>query len=149
MFHQQHGGAALAINAHDDFENFLRQFRRKSEAGFVEQHHFRLAHDGAADGEHLLLTAGEQPGVLLGALFQNRKITIHFFHVALHAVAILARVGPHDEIVMHGQQRKNFAAFGHVADTAPHDVGRVFALDRLAFEGDRALLRIDDARNGF
>src|SRR5436309_10474872 len=50
--------AALAVDAHDDLEDFLRQARAQAQAGFIQQHQLRRRHQRARDREHLLLAAG-------------------------------------------------------------------------------------------
>ena len=42
------------------FEHVLDHERREAFGGLVEQQQFGIAHQGAADGEHLLLAAGEE-----------------------------------------------------------------------------------------
>jgi hypothetical protein len=68
LLHQQDGGAALAVDAHHDLEDFLGQLGRQAQAGLVEQDQVGIGHQRARDRQHLLLAAREQAGVLRGAL---------------------------------------------------------------------------------
>jgi hypothetical protein len=92
---------------------------------------------------------GKQAGVLRGALLQDREIAVDRLHVARHAIAVLAGVGAHQQVVVHAQQGKHLAAFGHVAQALLHDEGRVAGGDVLALELDRTLAGVDDAGDGF
>jgi hypothetical protein len=42
----------------------LRELGAQAQAGFVEQDQLRRGHQRARDGQHLLLAARQQPGVL-------------------------------------------------------------------------------------
>ena len=97
----------------------------------------------------MLLATGEQARILRTALAQNRKVAIDGFDVLGDAVAILACVSAHQQVVVHAQQREHFAPLGHMAQALLHDVGRVLCRDVIALELNRSLARIDDARDGF
>src|SRR5476651_2348154 len=86
---------------------------------------------------------------LVGAFLQNGEVAEHRLEIFCYGVGIAARVGAHAQILAHAQEREDFAAFGHVADAQPHDLVGVHALDLAALEGDRALLRVHDAADGF
>ena len=49
-------------------EDLLHDHRREPHGRLVEQHHLRPGHERPADGEHLLLAAGERPGELRAPL---------------------------------------------------------------------------------
>ena len=51
-------------------EQPLDHHRGQAEAHLVDQQGARAAHDGPADGQHLLLAAGQQPGLAVQALAQ-------------------------------------------------------------------------------
>src|SRR5436190_11270913 len=144
LLDQQQRRAAVAVDAHDDLEDLARQPRREAEARLVEQDHLRRRHQGARDAEHLLLPAREQPGFLVRALAQDREVAVDHLHVARRRVAIAARVGAHQQVVAHRQQREHLAPFRHVAEAAADDVGGVHRRDVGAGELDAALPRVDD-----
>src|SRR5690606_19980631 len=147
LLDQQHRGSALAIDAHDDLEDLLRELRRQSQARFVEQDQSRRRHDRTRDRQHLLLSARQQACVLRSTLAQDREIAVDGLEVARDAIAILARIGAHHQVVVDRQQRKDLAPLGYVAQPALDDVCGVARGDALAVELDRPLERVDDARN--
>ena len=55
------------------FEDFLDHARREAKRRLIEQQQLRVRHQGAADGEHLLLAAGERAGDLTEPLLQARE----------------------------------------------------------------------------
>ena len=148
LLDQQNGGAALAVDAHHDLEDLLGQLGGQAQAGLVQQDQLGRGHQRAADGQHLLLAARQQAGVLRPALPQDREVRVHLLHVARHAVAVAAGVGAHQQVVVHRQQREHFAPLGHVREPLLHDEGRVAGGDVLALEVHAALARVDDARDG-
>src|SRR5215470_12026150 len=58
LLHEEDGHALLAVDAADDLEDVLDELGREAEGGLVEEHHLGPGHEGAADGEHLLLASG-------------------------------------------------------------------------------------------
>ena len=64
LFDEQDGDAVLAVDLDDLFENRFHEQRRDAERRLVEHEEFRLAHQRAADGEHLLFAAGQRAGDL-------------------------------------------------------------------------------------
>src|SRR3989344_5358480 len=149
LLHQQDGGAALTVDAHHDLEDLLGQLRRQTQAGFIKQDQVGVGHERAADRQHLLLAAREQTGVLRSALLEDGKVGIDRLHVARHAVTIAARVGAHEQVVAHREQREHLAPLGHVHQALLHDVRWIPGGDVLAFELHRTLARVDDAADGF
>src|SRR5690606_34751015 len=107
----------------------------------------RRRHDRTRDRQHLLLSARQQACVLRSTLAQDREIAVDGLEVARDAIAILARIGAHHQVVVDRQQRKDLAPLGYVAQPALHDVCGVARGDVLAVELDRSLERVDDARN--
>jgi hypothetical protein len=57
-------GEALGVRRADGVQHFLHDRRREAERGLVEHDERGIAHQAAADGEHLLLAAGERSGDL-------------------------------------------------------------------------------------
>ena len=97
-------------------QHVLHDGGRKAERRLVEHHEVGLAHQAAADGEHLLLAAGQRAGRLALALRKLRK-------QREHAIEILRLVGArprqhraHLQVLQHGQRRKHLAALRHLAD---------------------------------
>ena len=149
LLDQQNSGAALAVDAHHDLENFLSQLGAQAQTWLVEQDQVWVRHQGPRDGQHLLLSARQQASILRCSFFQNGEVAIHRLHVTRHAVAVRAGVGTHEQVVVYREQRKNFAPLGHMAQALLHDKGRIFGGDGFTFELDRTFAWIDDPRNGF
>src|SRR5207249_1080614 len=116
--------AALGIDAPHDVEYLLDQHRREAERRLVEQHESRLCHEGAADGEHLLLASGEVSGVAGAAFTESWKVRIHGFEVG-PTIPISAGVGAREQILLDRQVLEHSAALEHVKDAPPDDVRRI------------------------
>jgi hypothetical protein len=144
LLHQQDGRAVLPVDAHDDLEDLLRQLGAQAQAGLVEQDHLRRGHQGACDGQHLLLAAGQQAGVLPLAFAQDREVAQRALDVPRHGVAVTARVGAHQQVVAHRQQREDLAALGDVAQAQADDRSRISRGDVLAAEMHAAAVGVDD-----
>ena len=72
LLDDQHGQSFRA-NALHQFENLLHHQRREPGRRLVHQQQFRLGHQRAADGAHLLLSAGKRAGRLFAAVLQPRE----------------------------------------------------------------------------
>src|SRR3954471_21461823 len=77
LLDDQHGQAVLPVQSADRIENLARDQRRQTERGFIEQEQARTAHQGATDGQHLLLAAGQGSATLGVAFLQPRKQREH------------------------------------------------------------------------
>src|SRR5690606_20059624 len=78
----QHTGHAFAIEIAHRRQHLLHDRRREAERRLVEHDQFRLAHQAAADGDHLLLAARQGAGGLSAALGQTRKHGVDAIEVA-------------------------------------------------------------------
>src|SRR5215510_7531682 len=103
-----HDGAALH---HDEM---VAEFARKVEILLDQQEQPRPHDQGAADGELLLLAAGEVAAAPAEHVVQDGKQREHV--VGDGAVHAPERREPGLEILLHGEQRKNLAALRHVGD---------------------------------
>ena len=122
LLDQEQRRAALAVDADDDLEDLARQARRQAEARLVEQDQSAAPPSARARCEHLLLPAREQPGrpgarARAGSGSSRRPFPCR----APTASRSRARVGAHQQVVAHRQQREHLAPFGHVAEAAPDD----------------------------
>ena len=61
------------MQGHDRLEHLVDDRRRQAHRGLVEHQHARLGHQGAADGQHLLLAAAHQAGHLAAPFLQARE----------------------------------------------------------------------------
>src|SRR5215467_2350501 len=76
LLHEEDGHALLAVDAADDVEDVLDELGGEAQRRLVEEHHGGPGHEGTADGEHLLLAAGERARALLGATSENGEVVI-------------------------------------------------------------------------
>src|SRR5881628_795791 len=72
---------ALLVDLPDRAKDRGHELRREAEGRLVQQKDRRTGHERAADGEHLQLAAGQGPGLLAGALLQDREESEHFLVV--------------------------------------------------------------------
>src|SRR6478736_4264822 len=140
LLHQQDGDAAAAVDLHDALEDGLHQQRRDAKRGLVQHQEFRLSHQCAADGQHLLLAAGKRARLLLLALRQPRKDAEHIVALAGDGRRVALQVGAHHQVLAHREVGEDHAAFRHMAQTACDDAVRRLAVDALAFIGDAPFL---------
>src|SRR3954469_19270623 len=103
----------LAQAADDDGGEALRRLVEHQDVGLEEQ--------GARDGEHLLLAAGERAGELAGALLQPGKELVRLREPFIERPEALPMTldGPRQlEVVLHGQRGEHVPAFGYQRETA-------------------------------
>ena len=127
--------------AADEFDNFGRQ----AFGGLVDDEQVRVAHQGAAQGEHLLLAAREHPGLDLGTLAQTGKEGVHV--LKRPARIFLSGLLTEQQVLLHRQAREDVAVFRHVTDAALRNLKRLAALDGPALPQHLALA-IDQAHDG-
>ena len=70
LFHEKDRNPLVPVDLDDLLKDLLHQQRSDTERRFIQHEEFRFAHEGPADGEHLLLAARERPGNLLLAFLQ-------------------------------------------------------------------------------
>ena len=110
---------------------------RQAFGRLVDDDEIGIAHQGAAQGQHLLLAARQHAGFGVLALLQARE---HGVHVVKAPAAALARtLLPQQQVLLHRQGRKDVAAFRHVAQPQVGDLERLAAEQRVLLEAHRAL----------
>src|SRR5215510_2432522 len=72
-----------------------------------EKHHLGPGHEGAADGEHLLLASGQRARALLGPAPEDGEVVIDHLEVAADPLHVLPRVRAHLEVLAHGEEGKD------------------------------------------
>ena len=103
---------------------------------FVEHQQFRPRHQGAADGQLLLLAAGKIAAAPAHHFGEHREQAENL--VVDHPLVARQRGIAGHQVLAHGQQREDFAPLRHVANAAARaHVGRQPA-DLLVHPGDRA-----------
>ena len=95
---------------------------RQAEAWFVQQQQFRLAHQGAAERQHLPLAAGQGAGGLPAAFGQAGKDAEHLGHRRRQIARALAPTGEGAElkVVLDAHVGEQGAGFGDQDDAALH-----------------------------
>ena len=144
---QQHGDALLVHGA-DDIKNLPHHDGRKAKARLVQHEQLRLAHQGAAHGQHLLLAAGKGAGALPAALLQTGEQTVHPFKVFLGFGLILAQVCADLQIFQHSQVGKHPAALRRHGNAAGNDLVDGLAQQFLPVPQNGAALCLYKAGNG-
>src|SRR6185369_6087074 len=136
---------ALGVEALDHAEHFLDDGGRQAQRGLVEHDELGLAHQAAADREHLLLAAGHGAGVLAAPLGQAREQRIDALARRGLAGAPAREIRADFEVLVDGQGREDLTPFGDLADAEiAHLVARP-AGDVGALERDAARARPLDA----
>src|SRR5207302_2066613 len=107
----------------------------------------RIAHQRAADREHLLLAPRERSGHLLQPLLQTRKQVDDPLEVPGHGGP---RAGParDDEILAHGERGEYAPALRNESDPLARDRLRHEARDGVAEQADLAAARRQKADDG-
>src|SRR4051794_31346517 len=139
LLHEQHAGAEVLRHAAQDREQPLDDHRREPEAHLVDQEHARRAHQRAANREHLLLAAGQHPGLAVEALVQLRQQLDQL--VAAKAALRLGEL----EVLADRHAIEQRPALGDERDAAARELVGGDALDALLVEPHRAADRGEQA----
>ena len=145
LLDDQHRGSGVLVDLRESSEQVLNDHRRQAERRLVEQQQPRTRHQGAGDGEHLLLTTGQAARPLRPSLAQHRIHPEPALDVGVDLL-VLADVRPDEQVVLDGQFGQRAPALRDVGDSQAHDVGRLLADQLLALERDAAL-RLDHPRD--
>src|SRR5258708_24027286 len=137
-------GQAFRFQLRDRAVDLRADERCEALGGLVEDQQARIGHQRAADGEHLLLAAGELVAVVAMAGLELREERIY----ALERPRA-APPGGGDEVFADGEVGEDLAAFGHQADARLRDAVGGQAADPLAIKGDHTRLRRGDAHDRF
>jgi len=137
LLDDQHGEAVLAIECADGVKDLPCDERREAERGLVQHQETGAAHQRAADGQHLLLAAGQRAAALRDTFLEAGKQREDTFEtgIALGVGALGGGVRAHAQVFSHGHARENAPSFGRLRDTQPGDVmgrlkGDVAAVER-------------------
>ena len=97
---------ALLADAADQVEEPEHHDGGQAHRGLVEEDQPGPRHEGPADGQHLLLAAGEAAGPLAAPLGQDREEREHAVHALGEVPARRGQEGAHLEVVGHRQGRE-------------------------------------------
>ena len=121
----------------DCFVELVDHQRRQSQGWLIQHEQPWTGHQSTADGQHLLLPAGQGAGQLLAPFCQDGKKPIGSLE-CLEAFPACPG-GTHLEVFLHRHVGKNVATLGHQRQTQTHP-----AVWRLAMDG--TLLKRDVTR---
>jgi hypothetical protein len=112
------------VDLDDDLEDLLDELRRQAHRRLVEEQQLRLGHQRAADGEHLLLAAGQRAAFWVlrsaaaGTARRRGRVSLGRSSLAR------ALVGAHLEVLEHAHAGEDAAALGRLADAHLDDLVR-------------------------
>ncbi len=132
LLDQHDGHVAEAAQIGDGAADVLDDRGLDALGRLVEQQQLRPHHQRAADGELLLLAAGEVAAAPAQHALQHREQREHV--VGNVALVALQRRKAGLEVFLDGEQRKDLAALRHEGDAAPRALVGLQAGDVLAFE---------------
>ena len=133
----------------DRLKDKLHQDRGKSERGFIHEEQQGFCHETAANGQHLLLTPGKRPCVLIQAFFQSWEFLKDALQVLMDARPIRTQVGTHLQILSNGHSRQHASALWNLNDSHLHNGVWLPPIDLLALKKDTPLARFQCAGDGF
>src|SRR5205823_5647328 len=123
-------GAARAGDAAERSQQFLDDDRGQPLGRLVQQQHFWIERQRAADRQHLLLAARELVAEMVAALFQPRKHLVDCFH------GPRPRLGDRGHVLFHRQRAEDIALLRHPADAGPRPLVRPHLGDILTTKAD-------------
>src|SRR5262249_14994906 len=127
----------------EPLEDLPDEHRRQPERGLVQQDELRARHHRAAERKHLLLAAGERPGLLCLALLEPREVLEDALRVFLDAAP--AGVCAQAQVLPDRQLAERSAPLRHVRDADTR--GRVGAPRQLAALEDHVAVATHGARH--
>ena len=125
--------SALGNDRRDARVDVADHDRSEAEADLVAQQQRRIRHQRAADGDHLLLAAGQRRARLVAAFLQHRKQLVDALRIPRTLAAELAA---DQEIFLDGERGKQPPSLRHQRDAARHHLVRRSAADRHAMKHD-------------
>src|SRR5207247_1831326 len=120
----------------DDPERRREERGGQPERRLVEQDEPRPRHQGARDGEHLLLAARERACRLSTALGEEREVGDDALEVLVHGATVAPNVRAHLEVLPDGEVGEDATSLGTVGDAGREDVRGLGAVDRAPVEHD-------------
>src|SRR5262245_18697376 len=139
---------ALLVDGPDDIEDLLHEARGQPHRRFVHAQERGPGHEGATDGEHLLLAARHRAGELMPSLPEHGKEPEYPLQLVVPARLGTSSVPAHLEVLEDSHPREHAPALGHGRDPALDDLARPKGVDRLTAEGDRPLAGAHQAEHG-
>ncbi len=147
LLHKKDRGA-VGVHLVDDGEDLLDDDGRKPERRLIQKEKGGPGHEGAADGEHLLLAAGERAPRLAAAFGQDGKKLEHIVHVLAHALDVPAQKGAEVQIFLDAHIGKDETPLGHLGNAEHDDFMRRKFVDGPAVPEDLPAPGAQDAADG-
>src|SRR5467141_1318477 len=120
LLDQQHRDPGVAEHLHR--AHHLRyQQRREPQRRLIQQQELRPGHHGAAEGEHLLLAAGQRARRLLAALAQERKALHGLGKAPLHFLAVPQQISRGEQVLLDRELREDAPALRDVHQAERRD----------------------------
>jgi len=130
------GAAPRLHQAADDAEDLVDQHGSQAQRRLVEKHHLGLAHQRAANRQHLLLAARQVARQLVPSLPQSRKIRIDQLDALLHRAEVVLDVAAGDQVLLRGQMLEDPPSLEDLGEAEPRDVVGAQPVDALLAELD-------------
>src|SRR6185295_15984968 len=121
---------------------------REAERGLVEHDQLGAAHQAAADGEHLLLAAGERAGELVVAFLEAREHGEDVVESSFRLAARAREEAADLEVLEHAQAGEDLPPLGDLADAEVAGDMRLAAGNVLPLELDFPGAGLLDAGDG-
>ena len=135
---------ALGVDVDAHAEDRLDEDRREAERWLIEHQEPRVRHERASDREHLLLSTGERPRELLGALLEAGEEVVDVRDVVLEPAQLFSCVRSHHEVVEDRHAREESPALRGLADPCLDDFVRLRLLELTPVEHDPASRRVHE-----
>ncbi len=123
----EHDGHALAVDLADDLADLPDHLRRQAERRLIEQQHPRAGHQGAADGQHLLLAPRQEAGPLARAFGEDREELVHPGPRPLTCALVGRREAARAQVLGDRQVAEDAPALGDLDDAGAGDRRRAEA----------------------
>src|SRR5208283_3359390 len=120
----------------------------KPKGRLIEEKQLRAPHQGAGNGEHLLLSTAQGPRLLLLSFFEDREMSEYLPQVRVGLFLVFPQVGANFEVFQHAHVRKEGSPFGHVAYPPLDDVLGAQLVYPFPFEPDLARVGGLQSANG-
>ena len=120
---------------------------RKAERRLVQHQELWIAHQGAADRQHLPLASGHGAGALAAPFLQPRKDFIDALQQGGRALPVAQRRGAEQQIVLDALLHEQPPAFRRQREPFSHDRKRAVPCDLLPAKFDAARMHRDQAGN--
>src|SRR5690349_14572697 len=118
---------------------------REAERRLIEQEELRPGHHRAAEGEHLLLAAGERARRLAAPARERGKAPDRFLKATLHFGALAHEIRGGEQVLLHAQLGEHPPPLRYVHQAERGNAVRREPRDRPAVELDRAFARPQEA----